>query len=89
MKYVTHAFSMEHLEFSSCKIEILWRGQLFANLSLSARTQIADVGHSFIQDGFTVLIHGNSRVVSALLLKAAETTQFSVIVTEGQPGNIK
>jgi translation initiation factor eIF-2B subunit alpha len=57
-------------------------------MSLSARTQIAEVGHSFVQDGFTVLIHGNSRVVSAVLLKAAETTQFSVIVTEGQPGNI-
>lgn len=89
MKYVTRAFSMENLEFSACKKEVIRRGQRFANMSLSARTQIAAVGHSFIQDGYTVLIHGNSRVVSALLLKAAETTQFSVIVTEGQPGDIK
>eukprot|EP01036_Dinobryon_divergens_P030864 gene30864-40172_t len=32
-----------------------------------------------------MLIHGNSRVVSALILKAAESKQFNVIVTEGKP----
>ena len=30
-------------------------------------------------------MHGNSRVVVALLLKAAETKQFNVMVTEGRP----
>ena len=39
-----------------------------------------------MQDGHTVLIHGYSRVVVALLLKAAESgKQFRVIVTEGRP----
>jgi translation initiation factor 2B subunit (eIF-2B alpha/beta/delta family) len=38
-----------------------------------------------LQDNSTVLIHGNSRVVSALILKAAESKQFNVIVTEGKP----
>jgi translation initiation factor eIF-2B subunit alpha len=38
-----------------------------------------------MQDGSTVLVHGNSRVVVALLLKAAETKQFNVMVTEGRP----
>lgn len=89
MKYVTRAFSMENVDFSACKREVMRRGQRFANMSLSARTQIAEIGHSFVQDGFTVLIHGHSRVVSALLLRAAETTQFSVIITEGHPGDIK
>lgn len=38
-----------------------------------------------MQDNSTVLIHGNSRVVNALILKAAESKQFNVIVTEGKP----
>lgn len=54
-------------------------------MSMSARLQIAEIGQSFIQDDSTVLIHGNSRVVSALILKAAESKQFNVIVTEGKP----
>lgn len=41
--------------------------------------------HFMVQDNSTVLIHGNSRVVSALILKAAESKQFNVIVTEGKP----
>lgn len=58
-------------------------------MSLSARTQIAEVGQSFIQDGCTVLIHGMSRVVTTLILKAAEAHKyFNIIVTEGRPGHI-
>jgi len=33
------------------------------------------------------LIHGNSRVTKALVLKAAKSKQFNVIVTEGRPGS--
>ena len=33
-----------------------------------------------------MLIHGNSRVTRALVLKAAKSKQFNVIVTEGRPG---
>jgi translation initiation factor eIF-2B subunit alpha len=52
-------------------------------MSEASRTRIAEVGHSFVQDGCTVLTHGFSRVVMALLLKAAaESKQFNVIVTE-------
>lgn len=57
-------------------------------MSLSARNQIAEVGHSFIQEGNTVLIHGQSRVVTALILKAAEIVDFNLIVTEAKPGKI-
>jgi translation initiation factor eIF-2B subunit alpha len=56
-------------------------------MSLSSRVQIAEIGHSFVQDGSTVLVHGTSRVVAGLLLKAAETKQFNVMVTEGRPNN--
>lgn len=52
-------------------------------MSEASRARIAEVGHSFIQDGCTVMTHGYSRVVMALLLKAAvESKQFNVIVTE-------
>ena len=52
-------------------------------MSEASRTRIAEVGHSFVQDGSTVLTHGYSRVVAAVLLKAAaEAKQFNVIVTE-------
>mmetsp|Transcript_35873 Transcript_35873/g.33973 ORF Transcript_35873/g.33973 Transcript_35873/m.33973 type:complete len:346 (-) Transcript_35873:87-1124(-) len=85
MKYVTRAFNLEYMEFSSCKAELLRRGQMFANMSQSSRLHIAEIGHSFVQDGSTVLVHGNSRVVAALLLKAAESKQFNVMITEGRP----
>ena len=55
-------------------------------MSMHARSYIADTGHSFIGEESTVLIHGNSRVTKALVLKAAKSKQFNVIVTEGRPG---
>ena len=73
MKYVTRAFNIDDMDFKTCKEELLKRGKRFAGMSFSSRTYIADVGHSFVQDSCTVLIHGNSRVVLALLLKAAES----------------
>ncbi len=87
MKYVTRAFNMEIKEFKTCKDELLRRGAQFADISLSARAHIAEIGHSFIQEGNTVLIHGISRVVTTLLLLAARNTHFNVIATEGRPGN--
>ncbi|RYH22211.1 hypothetical protein EON65_19630 [archaeon] len=46
---------------------------------------MAEIGHNFIQEGNTVLVHGISRVVTAVLLRAAQDTYFNVIVTEGRP----
>lgn len=63
------------------------RGENFAGISESSRVGIAEIGHSFVQDGCTVLTHGNSRVVMALLLKAAESKRFNIIVTESRPTN--
>lgn len=85
MKYVTRSFTLEDTEFSACKEELLQRGATFADMSMNSRMQVAEIGHSFIQDDCTVLIHGFSRVVSALILKAAESKLFNVIVTEGKP----
>lgn len=85
MKYVTRSFSIEEMEFNACKQELVRRGEKFAGISLKSRSHIADIGHSFIQDGCTVLIHGNSRVVAALVLKAALSKMFNIILTEGRP----
>lgn len=52
-------------------------------MSEASRSKIADIGHSFVQDGFTVLVHGSSRVVTALLLRAAQSKQFNIIITHG------
>jgi len=74
-------------DFNATRQELVLRGEKFAGMSMSSRSHIANIGHSFIKDGFTILIHGNSRVVSALVLKASQTKQFRVMVTEGRPIN--
>jgi translation initiation factor 2B subunit (eIF-2B alpha/beta/delta family) len=49
--------------------------------SLKARAKIAELGECFIRNGSVVLTHGNSRVVLALLKRAAaEGKHFSVVV---------
>eukprot|EP00428_Durinskia_dybowskii_P066310 CAMPEP_0170383446 /NCGR_PEP_ID=MMETSP0117_2-20130122/15479_1 /TAXON_ID=400756 /ORGANISM="Durinskia baltica, Strain CSIRO CS-38" /LENGTH=336 /DNA_ID=CAMNT_0010639149 /DNA_START=144 /DNA_END=1154 /DNA_ORIENTATION=- len=85
MKYVTRAFNLEFMDFASCKEELLRRGERFADMSLNARVKIAELGHSFIQDDCTLLVHGVSRVVTGLILKAAESKHFNLIITESRP----
>jgi len=85
MKYVHKAFNLEFKEFDSCKEELLRRGENFADMSMNARTRIADMGHSFIKDDCTVLVHGSSRVATQLIIRAAQSKAFNIIVTEGKP----
>ncbi len=102
MKYVSRAFNMEaqvmapcnHVlktelllqDFSSCKADVLSRGELFTTISSNSRSHIALLASGFIRDGLTVLIHGYSRVVTALLLQAkSDGKEFNVIMTEGRP----
>ena len=63
------------------------RGNAFAEISSRSRAKIASLGRQFIRDEMTILCHGFSRVVLALLVEASKTTRFSVIVTEGRPEN--
>ena len=67
MKYVTRAFSLEFIEFDSCKEELLRRGENLADMSMNARNRISELGYSFIQDDTTVLVHGSSRYVQPSL----------------------
>ena len=84
LKYVTRSF-LEVPDFELCRQEVLERGERFAGISLAARDRIADVAADFIQEGQTVLTHGWSRVVASILLKAAETKHFDIIILEGRP----
>ncbi len=45
------------------------------------------VAEPFIRDGAVVLVHGYSRVVLGILLHAAKSKNFSVVVTEGRAAN--
>jgi translation initiation factor eIF-2B subunit alpha len=84
LKHVTRSF-LENPDFEACRQEVLERGEIFAGISLAARDRIAHVAADFIQEGQTVLTHGWSRVVASVLLKAAETKHFDIIVLEGRP----
>ena len=86
LKYVTRA-SLETPVFQECKSQVLERGERFAEFSTNARGRIATVGSPFVREGSVVLTHGRSKVVEALLLRAAlvEKKRFRVIVLEGRP----
>ena len=86
LRYCTRGF-LDFPDFAVCKAQLIIRGERFYEVARLSRSRIAGVSHSFVQDGATVLTHGYSRVVLALLGRAAmhEDRQFSVIVTEGRP----
>jgi translation initiation factor eIF-2B subunit alpha len=84
LKYITRSF-LETPDFQACISNILSRGQRFSDISCAARDRIASVGQSFIRPGMKILTHGWSRVVSSLLINAAQDTHFEIIILEGRP----
>ena len=74
-------------DFDTCKRHLVERGEVFLEISLRSRERITAVAEPFIRDGAVVLVHGYSRVVLAILLHAAKSKNFSVVVTEGRPAN--
>jgi translation initiation factor eIF-2B subunit alpha len=78
---------LETPDFKLCKAQVLERGTRFAEFLLAARERIANTVSNFIREGSTILTHGRSSVVEALLLRAAtvEKKRFKVIVLEGRP----
>ncbi|KAJ1452185.1 hypothetical protein M885DRAFT_467689 [Pelagophyceae sp. CCMP2097] len=85
LRHVTRTF-LEFSDFDLCKEQLLARGENFASQSVSSRERIAALGHPFVRDSAVVLVHGRSRVVTALLQKAAAAGRdFSVLVPEGRP----
>jgi translation initiation factor eIF-2B subunit alpha len=86
LRYTTRSSALEMSNFDVAKRRLIERGRQFAETSKRARVTIAEHGEKFIRPGFTVLCHGHSRVVLAVLRRAAASQrQFSVVVTEGRP----
>jgi hypothetical protein len=76
---------VENEDFNITKARLIERGNQFADTATRARVAIAEVGSRFITHNSTVLVHGYSRVVSALMQRAVlQGAHFSVIVTEGR-----
>ncbi|EEH40314.1 translation initiation factor eIF-2B subunit alpha [Paracoccidioides lutzii Pb01] len=59
-------------DFNAIRAHLLANGRLFIKRAKESRDRIAAFGSGFVRDGSTVLTNGGSRVVSALLRKAAE-----------------
>lgn len=86
VRFVTRtALASAEVDFDAMRRLILERGEMLARTTLEARSKIARVGAPFIEAGGVVLTQGHSRVVVALLLEAARTRHFSVIVAESHP----
>ncbi|KAE8841880.1 hypothetical protein PTNB73_06249 [Pyrenophora teres f. teres] len=68
-------------DFRAIRNHLLSNGKLFVDRAKASREKIASFGKHFIRDGATVLTNGGSRVVGALLRRAAEssTLRFRVI----------
>jgi translation initiation factor eIF-2B subunit alpha len=84
LKYITRTF-LESPNFDECREAVLERGERFQTMSLAARDRIANVACEFILPNITILTHGWSRVVAAILLEASKTKHFDVIILEGRP----
>lgn len=66
--------------FETVRQHLLSNGRLFVSRAKQARHNIAMLGRDFVRDGSVVMTHGGSRVVGALLDKAAEgNVRFKVI----------
>jgi translation initiation factor eIF-2B subunit alpha len=59
-------------DFNAIRAHLLSNGRLFIKRAKESRHNIAAFGRAFVRDGSTVLTNGGSRVVSALLQKAAD-----------------
>lgn len=72
-------------DFRAIRNHLLSNGRLFVDRAKQSREKIASFGKHFIRDGATVLTNGGSRVVGALLRRAAEssTMRFKVVYVLG------
>jgi translation initiation factor eIF-2B subunit alpha len=66
-------------DFSAIRAHLLSNGRLFIKRAKESRDRIAALGKSFVRDGCTILTNGDSRVVGALLKRAADDSKFRVV----------
>lgn len=64
-------------DFNYLRQHLLSNGRLFVQRAKKARAKIADEGRLFIREGSTILTNGDSRVVTAVLLRAAQVQSES------------
>ncbi|PGG97095.1 translation initiation factor eIF-2B subunit alpha [Blastomyces parvus] len=64
-------------DFNAIRSHLLTNGRLFIKRAKESRDRIAAFGRGFVRDGSTVLTNGDSRVVGALLRKAADELKES------------
>lgn len=84
-RYVMRTLS-EIPDFTECRHRIISRGEQFEAVSLKAKTRISQFGDQFIHDESSILVHGHSRIVLALLLFASkQLKRFCVYLTECYP----
>jgi translation initiation factor eIF-2B subunit alpha len=89
VRFVTRtALASSEKDFNQMKKLLIERGETLARTTLEAKSKIAKVGAPFVEAGGVVLTTGFSRSVSALLLAAARTRHFSVIVAESHPEGV-
>ncbi|KAJ3105687.1 Translation initiation factor [Phlyctochytrium planicorne] len=73
-------------DLDQCKEKVVMIGETFVNTASDYKDRIAEIGHHFIKEDMTILVHSYSRVVMQLLKKAASVTRrFTVLVTESRP----
>ena len=65
-------------DFRNIKAHLLSNGKVFVSRAKASREKIAEVGKLFVRDEETILTNGGSRVVGALLMRAAEASAGSV-----------
>ncbi|KAI9754167.1 MAG: hypothetical protein M4579_004835 [Chaenotheca gracillima] len=65
-------------DFHTIRQHLISNGRLFVTRAKAGREKIAAFGKHFVRDGTTVLTSGGSRVVGALLRRAAEDSKGSV-----------
>ncbi|KAI9683565.1 MAG: translation initiation factor eIF-2B subunit alpha [Trizodia sp. TS-e1964] len=61
-------------DFHSIRRHLIRNGRVFVQRAKASRHTIASIGRPFIRDGATILTNGGSRVVGALLSKAAKSS---------------
>uniref|UniRef100_A0A7S0LEG1 Translation initiation factor eIF2B subunit alpha n=1 Tax=Coccolithus braarudii TaxID=221442 RepID=A0A7S0LEG1_9EUKA len=84
VRFVTRT-ALDSPDFESCKRLLIERGEMLAHSASAAHTKIGALGAPFVQSDGVVLTHGYSRMVISVLLEAATSRHFSVIVAESHP----
>uniref|UniRef100_A0A7S1ETG8 Translation initiation factor eIF2B subunit alpha n=1 Tax=Timspurckia oligopyrenoides TaxID=708627 RepID=A0A7S1ETG8_9RHOD len=85
--FVTRVSLDSKRSFEQCRQELIARGEKFVESTEICVHTIAKTAARFVRDSSTILTHGNSKLVSTILERAAvqDGKSFHVYVTETRP----